>query len=869
MASPDVLLGLVSVWVWDKAMGQAYGIICRLLCIILARPVLFVNVLVFGAAAGPFIRHFAATPPSLPSFTIIYMRVALAWSCELLAPRVSDVIKVVLHRVWTHRYILAIRALTTVTLATPILLLYLRNCSPPPLPPEIAPTHAERRHQVFNVFVLGLRETVLLRVPWGASAAWVVRELDCRRLLRLHSQDARLGFHLLLCPRAGGAPCLLHLHQDLAQAGLLNNATIYFRYTVLGGARTVGTQAQSKRREYACDNCGRDFAESAHLKTHRTMSRNAGCREDASHRAALRRELKNAGLQPRPPPQRIRVPIRDDQPASPVAGPSRHAPMDIDPTPLDAMDVDPPSPPPSPPPPRSPPPPPPDPDGWGEEDDALVAQANGPAGRDAEGVLFDDEDDELEDQAEGEEGDGSDLGVEGDEEVRYLDHLYNYFGIGNDADAGAGEPAPEGAPPPPEEDLDPPPPQLPPQPAPQPIPPPLPSKRRTVLFGGMAEEPVNPGDVHSTPFADYESALPEGAHENPYHPFATKLDWDLAAWAKTHSIGSNALTDMLKIEGVVERLDLQYRNTHELNKILDNELPRRPDFMRHTYRLGGETLEMYARDALDVLKDLYARPDFASSMVFAPVKHFVVVDTEHGRVEERAYSDMHSARWWWRMQTKLEKNKPGVEHTQLTLFRNHSCYPVYLTIGNLPKELRRKTSLQGQVLLGYLPVTRLQGIKRDDVRQRAQASLFHDCMRDMLVPLRDVADAGVVLKSGDGVKRRCHPLIAAYVGDYPEQVLVAGVKYGTCPKGTLEPSKFGELGKCQLHDLSTIAQALALADEDPEDGDVEAYVAVCQAAGIKPLAPFWKDYPHVDIYSALTPDILHQLYQGVVKHLIS
>jgi len=33
--------------------------------------------------------------------------------------------------------------------------------------------------------------------------------------------------------------------------------------------------------------------------------------------------------------------------------------------------------------------------------------------------------------------------------------------------------------------------------------------------------------------------------------------------------------------------------------------------------------------------------------------------------------------------------------------------------------------------------------------------------------------------------------------------------------------------------------------------------------------PFWVGFPFCDIHRAITPDVLHQLYQGVFKHIVS
>lgn len=69
------------------------------------------------------------------------------------------------------------------------------------------------------------------------------------------------------------------------------------------------------------------------------------------------------------------------------------------------------------------------------------------------------------------------------------------------------------------------------------------------------------------------------------------------------------------------------------------------------------------------------------------------------------------------LQKKLDENAgPGrtvvpiilsSDKTQVTVFRNKSVYPVYMSLGNIPKEIRRKPSRRAYILLGYLPTTNL------------------------------------------------------------------------------------------------------------------------------------------------------------------
>ncbi|KIJ09125.1 hypothetical protein PAXINDRAFT_87903, partial [Paxillus involutus ATCC 200175] len=226
-------------------------------------------------------------------------------------------------------------------------------------------------------------------------------------------------------------------------------------------------------------------------------------------------------------------------------------------------------------------------------------------------------------------------------------------------------------------------------------------------------------------------------------------------------------------------------------------------------------------------------------------------------------------------QKELENKKPGAtiipiilssDKTQITMFRNKAAYPLYMTIGNLPKEIHRKPSRRAWILLAYLPTSWLDHITNQAARRRTVTNLFHACMSHILDPLKAPADTGLPMASGDGVVRRGHPLVACYAGDYPEQVLVTGTKTGECPKCDIAHSALGSsTAPANLRDLDAILAALSLIDVD-----YAQFTKTCKDVGIKPIyKPFWEHLLHVNIFQSITPDVLHQLYQGIMKHLIS
>ena len=93
-----------------------------------------------------------------------------------------------------------------------------------------------------------------------------------------------------------------------------------------------------------------------------------------------------------------------------------------------------------------------------------------------------------------------------------------------------------------------------------------------------------------------------------------------------------------------------------------------------------------------------------------------------------------------------------------------------MTIGNLPKEIRCKPSRHGQILLGYLPASKLKFITNKAARRRMLINIYHACVRRLLSPLVEAGIEGLPMSDGIGTMRRVHPILAVFVGDYPEQV---------------------------------------------------------------------------------------------------
>jgi hypothetical protein len=211
----------------------------------------------------------------------------------------------------------------------------------------------------------------------------------------------------------------------------------------------------------------------------------------------------------------------------------------------------------------------------------------------------------------------------------------------------------------------------------------------------------------------------------------------------------------------------------------------------------------------------------------------------------------------------------STDKMQLTQFSgNKTAYPVYLTLGNIPRTLRRKPTQQACILIAYLSVSKTVGVELTKKQKSSRIQqLFHDSMHIVLELLKEPGKKGMEVVFGDGRVWMVHPLLACYVADYPKQCLVMCTKYGTCPKCNLREREIGgrRSGRwCTQRDtLKVINEAVSASTS------MSGFQQSCKSHLISGATtrPFWQGFPLCDIHLAIMPDILHQLYQGVVKHL--
>ncbi|KAH8094594.1 hypothetical protein DFH11DRAFT_1555464 [Phellopilus nigrolimitatus] len=360
---------------------------------------------------------------------------------------------------------------------------------------------------------------------------------------------------------------------------------------------------------------------------------------------------------------------------------------------------------------------------------------------------------------------------------------------------------------------------------------------------------------------------------NIFDPFTSELDWRTAKWFLEDGSSKSASDRLLQIDGFAKQLGLSFHNMDSLYKKME-KLPGMAPWQERTIRLADDPDEEHLiqyRNPIQAIKNLWSNPAHAKHMVYAPEKMWANADRD-----SRLYNEMWTGNWWWTLQELLPSGATvapliiSTDKTQLTNFcGSKQAYPVYLTIGNIPRWIRKKPSKKACVLLAYLSTDKITSSQlSEDEKRRKTHQLFHESMRHILEPLEKAGREGVDMVGGDGDIRRVFPILACYPADYPEQCLVTCVKSGGCPKCYRVRGNIGDPGISELRTAQKTLDIIEYALTHPR----RAFHTVCQDPehGLNGhvFNPFWANLPYTNIHISITPDVLHQLHGGVFKHIL-
>ncbi|KAG8783414.1 hypothetical protein FRC12_019746 [Ceratobasidium sp. 428] len=292
-------------------------------------------------------------------------------------------------------------------------------------------------------------------------------------------------------------------------------------------------------------------------------------------------------------------------------------------------------------------------------------------------------------------------------------------------------------------------------------------------------------------------------------------------------------------------------------------LPTGPDWRTEDVVVGeGESFEsthiLHLRDIIEVARELLGARRFRRCMKWAPERRYTSRNKKC-----RIYDEMSSGDWWWGIQngtvvplivasdgTSLTNNANGPE-----------AHPIYLSIGNINKAVRRMPTKRSMILIGYLPNDDFEEIEDLELRQKCRLELLHRSLAKVFELLKSASKEGLLARCADGYVRHVYPVLAAWIADFPEQTDLACTTRSGCLKCTQ-----GYRGRSQGGPMAPLRNQEEMA-KILREYQLSKDERVLTQLTLKPVAPFWDGIPYFDMGRALAPDLLHQLYKGMYEHL--
>ncbi|PVF91462.1 hypothetical protein CPB86DRAFT_687103, partial [Serendipita vermifera] len=364
--------------------------------------------------------------------------------------------------------------------------------------------------------------------------------------------------------------------------------------------------------------------------------------------------------------------------------------------------------------------------------------------------------------------------------------------------------------------------------------------------------------VQTPPFAHLLSRQQDIGEGNIYYPFAGPLDWKLAAWLHESHLSQARIDKFLQLDYTSKRPP-----SFQTGAGLRDRLEQLPDhglqwlsrlIIPESGTIKGQATLLY-KDPLQAIQAILQKPSLEEHMEFAPRHCWQDQDRTI-----RLYTEMSTGNWWWRTQETLPHGSTvipvilGSDKAHLTILSgNKKGWPVYLSLGNIKSCVRNRINSGAWVTIAHIPI-----VKFENDCGTLQSRLFHQCMRIIVDSLVDAGHSGVQLTDSRGHVCHCFPRLAAYIADYPEQILVNVTATNNSPTSIAGYEDLDNPTPLPLRTREWILQHIDRITALVDPQDIESYTAVAKGYGLNGVhRPFWVDLPGYEPENIMMPDILH------------
>lgn len=179
-----------------------------------------------------------------------------------------------------------------------------------------------------------------------------------------------------------------------------------------------------------------------------------------------------------------------------------------------------------------------------------------------------------------------------------------------------------------------------------------------------------------------------------------------------------------------------------------------------------------------------------------------------------------------------------------------------------------KATSHAFALAGYLPIPKFRDVT-GPVQAALSARVFHIAVSIITNTLQQAEGPGHTMPGPDGNLRICHPVLASYIADLPEQRMIVCVTQNQSPTSLATQEEFGDgvqrPPRTREYILARILEALTRCPPS----DVAGYTRVAALLGLSGVhQPFWRLWGSADPPKFLTPDALHAWHKFFFDHVL-